>query len=338
MSRRRKAVAAGIALFALGVGAGATGSTFSAFSKTTSTPASSFSAAPDWTPPTVAASAIGKSTGGTPAGGKPRALKTNGTLYAYANVTDSGNPAAGIGAVTVDLTSVNGQSGVALTTTGGPWTVDGTTYNYRSAQLTATKAPGTFNVPLSASDGASNSTSGVTIPVTIDNTAPSASNVQTVNHSGGTAGKAEQADQIVFTFSEQIDPYSVIPSTSWNGASTNVVVQLNNGGGANDTVAIFNAANSTQINLGPVTGSAINLGGKNYSTSNITFGATRTPSTMVQNGTTIPVTLGTQSAAATTATAATAMTWTPSTAALDIAGNAMSATARAEQGGSDVEF
>jgi hypothetical protein len=332
--RRRKALATGIALFALGVGVGATGSTFSAFSSTTSTPTSSFSSAPDWTAPTVGAKAIGKATGGTPAGGKPGAVKTNGTFYAYANVSDSGNPSQGIGSVTVDLTSVNGQSAVALTTTGGPWTVDGTTYNYRSAQLTATKAPGTFNVPLTASDNDSNSTSGVTIPVTIDNTAPSASGVQTVNHSGGVAGKAEAGDQVVLTFSEQIDPYSVIPSTSWNGTTAaNVVVHLNNGGGANDNVTIFNAANSTQINLG-----SINLGGKNYSTSNITFGATGTASTMVQSGSTITITLGTQSAAATTATTATAMTWTPSISALDIAGNAMSATAKAETGGSDVEF
>src|SRR5689334_16433452 len=294
MPRRRKAIAAGIALFAVGLGVGATGSTFSAFSSTTSSATSSFSSAPDWTGPAISAKAIGKSTGGTPAGGMPGAVKTNGTFYAYANVTDSGNPAAGVGTVTVDLTNVNGQSAVTLSSTGGPWTVDGTTYNYRSAQLTATKAPGTFNVPLTASDGASNSTS-TTIPVTIDNTAPAASDVQTANHAGGTAGKAEQGDTVTFTFSEQIDPYSIIPSTSWNGTTAaNVVVQLKNGGGANDSLTVWNAANSAQINLG-----SIGLGGKNYNTSGatITFGATGTPSTMVQSGSSITITLGTQSAA-----------------------------------------
>lgn len=334
MPRRRKATAVGIALFAVGVGIGATGSTFSAFSNTTSSATNSFSSAADWTGPTVSAKAIGKSTGGTPAGGKPGAVKTNGTFYAYANVTDTGNPAAGMstGTVTVDLTNVNGQAGVTLSSTGGPWTVDGTTYNYRSAQLTATKAPGTFNVPLTASDGASNSTS-TTIPVTIDNTAPTASDIQTVNKTGGTAARAEQGDQIVFTFSEQIDPYSVIPSTSWNGTTAaNVVVHLDNGN-TSDTVTIFNAANSAALNLGTIT-----LGGKNYTTSNITFGGTGTASTMVQNGTTVTVTLGTQSAAATTATAATAMTWTPLASVLDIAGNAMSTVAKGETGASDVDF
>jgi hypothetical protein len=338
MRQRLSVALAGLLLLALGMGLGAVRGTFSAFSSATSN-AASFSSYPDWTAPTVTASTIGKTTGGTPAGGKPGGVKTGGTFRAYANATDSGNPAAGVGSVTADLTSVNGQSAVALTTTGGPWTVDGTTYSYRSAQLTVSGSPNNYNYPVSASDLASpaNTTAPApTFPVTIDNTAPSASDVQItdVAGAGGTVGRAELGDLITLTFSEQIDPYGVIPSTSWNGTTaTNVVVRLNNGGGANDTVTIWNAGNTAQTNLG-----SINLGGKNYSTANITFGATGTPSTMVQSGSTITITLGTQSAAATTASANTTMTWTPSTAAFDIAGNAMSATARTETGAADLEF
>jgi hypothetical protein len=335
MLRRRRVAAAVIAIFALGMGVGATGSTFSAFSGTTSN-SSSFSSAPDWTAPTVSASTIGKSSGGTPAGGRPGAVKTGGTYYAYASVSDSGNPAAGINTVTANLSGLtSGQTAAALTTAGGPWTVDGTTYNYRSALLTVTAGAGSLNYPVAAVDLASNSASP-SFPVTIDNTAPSASDVQITNATGGTAGLAELGDRITLTFSEPIDPYSIIPSTSWNGTATaNVVVRLLDGGTGNDSVQIWNSANSAQLNLG-----SINLASKNYNKSGatITYGATGTASTMVESGSAITITLGTQSAAASTVTTTGTSVWTPSSSAFDVAGNAMSTTARNETGAADVEF
>jgi hypothetical protein len=339
MPRRRKVIAGALVVFALGLVVGATGSTFSAFSGTTANP-TSFSSNPDWTAPTVTASKIGKATGGTPAGGRPGAVKTGGTYYAYANVTDSGNPASGVNTVTADLSGLSGstKSAQALTATGGPWTVDGTTYNYRTAStLTVTGAASSFNYPVTVVDKASPANSAQqSFPVTIDNTAPSASDVQLNNHTGGTAGKAEQSDTIVLTFSEPIDPYSIIPSTSWNGTTAaNVVVRLRDNGASSDTVEIWNAANSTQLNLG-----SINLARTSYNTSGstVTFGATGTASTMVASGSTITITLGAVTGTAGTAGSTGTSQWTPSSSAFDVAGNAMSTTARNESGTTDLEF
>ena len=56
------------------------------------------------------------------------------------------------------------------------------------------------------------------------------------------------------------------------------------------------------------------------------------------SGNTITITLGTQSAAATTAAATGTMSWTPSASATDPAGNATATTAVTESGTADKEF
>ena len=96
---------------------------------------------------------------------------------------------------------------------------------------------------------------------------------------------------------------------------------------------IFNSANTTQLPLG-----SVNLARNDYVTANRTFGATGTPSTMVRTGSTITVTLGTQSGAGTTAAATGTMAWTPQTTPYDRAGNAMTAPTATESGAADKEF
>src|SRR5207302_676835 len=102
-----------------------------------------------------------------------------------------------------------------------------------------------------------------------------------------------------------------------------------------DSVQIWNAANSAQLNLG-----SISLASRNYNTSGatITFGASGTASSMLQSGSTITITLGTQSAAAATVATNTSSIWTPSASVLDPAGNVMSTTARTELGAADADF
>ena len=58
----------------------------------------------------------------------------------------------------------------------------------------------------------------------VDNTAPTASTVQTANKAGGIAGRPEIGDTITFTFSEPIDPKSVL--SGWTGAATSAVVRI----------------------------------------------------------------------------------------------------------------
>jgi hypothetical protein len=322
MSRRRSiAVCVGVGLAVL-----TTGTAFALFVDTAPVTGNVFTTKTDWTPPTIGTSVIAKT-----AGGLTGYIKQGGTYYVYANVTDTGNPSGGISSVKANVSTLTtGQTAVTLSS--GSFTIGGTTYGYRSASITANAVltAGSYTYSITATDGGGNSATQSNLPVTVDNTAPSGSDVQTANKTGGTAGLAEIGDTVTFTFSEQIDPETVL--AGWTGTSTSVVVRLNNVAGS-DTLQIFNAANSTQLPLGTIT-----LGRTDYTSSNRTFGASGTASTMVQSGSAITVTLGTQSGAATTAAATGTMTWTPSASATDRAGNACSVVLATESGSADKEF
>ncbi len=51
--------------------------------------------------------------------------------------------------------------------------------------------------------------------VTLDNTVPTASDIQTANN-GSIVGRAETGDTITYTFSEAMDPSSIL--SGWTGA------------------------------------------------------------------------------------------------------------------------
>jgi hypothetical protein len=279
--------------------------------------------------PTVAGATIAKSSGG--AAGY---IKQGGTYYVYANVSGSGAPPAGVSSVKADVSAVTtGQTATSLSS--GSWTVGGQTYNYRTAQLTA-KTPlgaGSASFTVSLTDSASAKTT-TSYSVTVDNTTPTGSGIQSANAGGGTAGRAEAGDTITLTYNEQLDPDSLF--SDWDGSSMNVAVVLVDGGSsANDTIQVWDVPRVTQIPLG-----TIDLGRKDYLTSHSVdvFGYSGTPSTMVMNGSTITITLGTPSVTADTATGSGTMTWTPSASATDRAGNAASTSAVTENGSADKEF
>jgi hypothetical protein len=294
------------------------------FSSTTSNSANSFAAAADYRAPSVSTTVIAK-TIGYDAG----YVKQGGTYYVYANVSDTGNPASGTSTVTANVSAVTTGS-TAVTITSGSYSAQGTSYNYRSASLTATNplAAGAKSYSITSTDAAGNSRTQTAFPVTVDNTAPTASDVQTAN-GAATVAKPELGDTITYTFSEPIDAQSIL--AGWTGASTSVVVRINNA--TPDTLTVFNSANTTQLPLGTVS-----LGSANYVSANRTFGASGTASTMVRSGSTITVTLGTASGATLTETTNGTMTWTPSASSYDRAGNAGSTANATESGAADKEF
>ena len=222
------------------------------------------------TAPKVTASTIAKSAGGD--GGY---IKQGGTYYAYANVSGAGSPPAGLAGLRADLSAPR-RGDRQLAQSFGSYTVDGQSYNYRTAQQTAksvlTAGSKSYTVKLTDAGGTQTQSS---YSVTVDNTAPSAADVQAVNGAGSTAGKPELGDQLVLTYSEPIDASSVL--ASWSGPSTGVVVRLVNG--LTDSVQIWDAANTTQLPLG-----SIDLGRGDYTGATMTFGASGTPSTMVRSG------------------------------------------------------
>ena len=164
----------------------------------------------DNTAPTVAAVVANTTTN------EPGWLAQASGYRVYANVTElpSGSgSSSGVNAssITANVSSVTtGQTAVALTTSGCPCTIGGTTYAYRSAALTSNNplSAGSKSFTATASDnlGTSSTQSG---SVTIDSTAPTLSTLQMFDVDAD--GKV---DQVKATFNETLETYSA-PTTVW---------------------------------------------------------------------------------------------------------------------------
>lgn len=298
------------------------GVTYAAFFNATVNAGNSFSAAADWAAPSASASVIAKTTGYL-AG----FIRQGGTYYVYANVADSGNPPSGVATVTADVSAItSGQTAAPLAS--GAYSVQGVSYNYRSAGLTADNplAVGAKSYSLTLTDVDGNNATQSGFSVMVDNTVPAGADIQTANGST-TVGKAQTGDTVTFTYSEVMDPDSFL--AGWTGPATTVTVRLVNGGGGNDTLQVWDAANAVRLPFGTV-----NLGERGYVTASRNF----TNSSMLQVGAVITITLGTPSGATPTETDPGTMTWTPNATATDAAGNACSLALAAESGALDVEF
>jgi hypothetical protein len=276
----------------------------------------------DNTAPVVSAAVINKTLGD-----RPGFVKQGGTYFVYANANDTAGTTGThiVSTVTANVTNITtGSTAVALTTAGGPWTVGGVSYTYRSASMTATNpiAAGPKSFTVTATDVAGNTSAAFTGSVTVDNTVPTATTVQTTN--AGTISRIEAGDTITYTYGEAIDPNSIL--TLWTGASIAVTVRLNNN--ATDTITVFDSLNTTQVNVG-----SVNLARTDYTSFSRTI-----PSTMVMSGSTITITFGTPSGATTTAGGTATMVWSPSILATDLAGNACTATNANENGTLDRDF
>jgi hypothetical protein len=329
VSRRRKFLLAlgatvAIALVAIPVAV-------AAFGGRTANEGDIVTAAPDLTPPAITAKVVAKSLGGVTG-----YVRKGGGYYVYANVAaDTGNPASGLKAVKANPSEfTTGTTEAALTA--GTYTAEGVTYNYRSAELTANATvEGTKNYTVTATDNAGNAKT-VTGTGVVDNVVPTAANIGTTNVSGGTVGLAEQGDTVVFTFSEPIDPQSIL--AGWNGTSTPVVVRIVDNGllglaTGNDELFVYNSTNATALPFG-----AVNMGRGDYVAGllggQINFGASGTASTMVMSGNTVTITFGTYGAVGllvgrTTAAGTGTMIWTPpaTPTIYDRAGNVQSTAA-----------
>jgi hypothetical protein len=324
MASRRSAVALSLVFVALLASLSAGGGVWCSFSSKPSNAGNTITAAADFRAPTSSDRELGKALGGI--GGF---IRPGGTYNLYAQTADTGNPASGVSTVTGNLSSItSGQTAAALAA--GSFSFEAASYNRRSATLTAgsSLANGTYAYTLTLTDTAGNTKTESGYTVTVDGTAPTASSIQTTNKTGNVAGRPDVGDTVIFTFSEPVDPLAEVTSTS-------AVVRIDNNAAAsgNDRLTVYDAANSTILPLG-----SVDLGRNDYVTTSRTFGATGTASTAVLSGSTITVTLGTQSGAGTTAAGSGSLVWTPSNSLVDRAGNPMSTTARTETGSADKEF
>jgi hypothetical protein len=157
---------------------------------------------------------------------------------------------------------------------------------------------------------------------------PTATSIAAANKGGigTTAGKLGSGDTITFTFSESIDPASIL--SGWSGASTAVRVRFADAS-SNDTFTVQDSAGGTTVKLGTVTT------GGNYVTANANVTSTMARSA---DGRSVVVTLGTPTSVSTLAVGARNMSWALVAGPKDVAGNALVAPATRAETDSDVDF
>jgi hypothetical protein len=242
-------------------------------------------------------------------------------------LADPGSPLRGSVSLSATASDPAGVASVRIERgSGGAWTTICTdaTASYSCAWATTGVADGAYDLRAVAVDALGHSTTSAVVAArTVDNTAPGATDVQAAN--GGTAGRIDAGDVLTYSFSEPIAPASIL--AGWTGTATTVSVRVNNLS-SSDTLTVFNAANTIQLALGTVALKADH-----------TAAGARLVGTMTMSGSQVSITLGAVASGATRATSGTpAMTWTPSTAATDLAGNPAKATAVTETGTADRDF
>jgi hypothetical protein len=189
-------------------------------------------------------------------------------------------------------------------------------------------ADGIYELRMTATDSLGHPSVSASVFVTVDNTAPTATNVQSAN--GGTLERIDAGDTITFTWSEPMAPASIL--AGWAGGSTPIRARVNNVFTA-DTLDLYNSAGTTKLNVVAAT-QALRLQA-DWVTTTADFNAS-----MTMTGSSVTVTIGTliSGTPRTGVTTTANMLWNPSTLATDVVGNAASATLLTETGTLDRDF
>jgi hypothetical protein len=243
--------------------------------------------------------------------------------------------AAGLVRATVSLGATAADpAGVASVTfqssTGGGWTDLCTTSTapYTCAWNTAAAPDGYYTIRLRSVDGLGHTAySAAAGPWQVDNTRPAPADVQAVN-GAGTAGRIDAGDRLTFTWSEPIKPSTL--AAGFTGASLPVIVQVTDGG-ATDTLQLLDSTGTTALK---VAASAADVAlGADFVSATASWNAT-----LAQSGTAVTLTIGSLRGGTIRTAGAGTITWRASTAATDLAGNAVTGLLVSEQGNADVDF
>jgi hypothetical protein len=231
-------------------------------------------------------------------------------LSATVNVSATASDGGGLASVTIQRKLSSGSTWTTICTD--------TSSNYSCAWNTTGVADGNYDLRATAVDNAGRSTTSATVTARrVDNTDPTATNVQVANGSG-TSHKMDSGDTLTFTWSEQIAPSSIL--SGWNGSSTTVTVRVTDNGTA-DTLSIWDAANTTRLRITSGVQDLLLRADRTDSA------GARFTATAVQSGAGVTITLGAlQSGNSKTYTKTNAMAWTSSSFATDLAGNAVSSS------------
>ncbi|HET6999062.1 MAG TPA: hypothetical protein VFI03_10780 [Solirubrobacterales bacterium] len=292
-----------LSLAALAACALAVGFSVASFTDTSQNP-QTISAVADFLAPSAGTSVVAKSEGG--AAGYVRA---GGNYRVYAAVTDSGNPSSKTSSVKANLSALTAAQ-TAATLSSGSYTVDGVSYNYRSAQLKVDSgvSAGTKAYALTLADGAGNSRVQ-NFAAIVDNGPFAGSAFATANGSGNNSGEPEQGDTVTFTYNEAPEPESL--RSSWDGEAESVKVSISDSSG-NETLTV----GSTDLGSVALKGDYVDSG------KTVSFSS----SSMVLSGNSVVITLSSPSSSSNVNddSGNRAPVWSPSSSVYDRAGNACS--------------
>jgi hypothetical protein len=199
---------------------------------------------------------------------------------------------------------------------------------YLCTWATTGVADGAYDLRAKATDSLGHVSYATVSGRTVDNTAPAPADIQAGN-GGTTAGRMEPGDWLRLTWTETVNPTSLM--SSWDGTAIAISVKVLDGN-KKDSLEIDNAAGTTALNLAAASsGIALNA---DFVSADTVFDAT-----MVQSGASVTITLGARRSGAVKTAAAAAMSWTVNPATTDLAGNAVAANASVtETGASDLDF
>jgi len=250
------------------------------------------------------------------------ALTVNGTAASAAGTSSTANAASfTIGTRTANTDAASGLASSILTRqfatlTGSTCSSFGSATTIPGSPVQTGLATGCYLYTLTGTDNAGNTTViSTTVKLGVYVTALSLTN------GTGTAGRPDQGDQIVVTFSDQLDVSTLCSTWSGNGADQAIngdnqaTVSLNTGAGS-DTVTVSSSV--CTLNFG-----TLSLGSTAYTTATDTFaGAGANKSTIAWNWSAkqLTITLGQVTGAGQTTVATSIVTYTPSTSVLNISG------------------
>lgn len=188
---------------------------------------------------------------------------------------------------------------------------------------------GTYDLRAVVTDSEGRSTASPVIANRIvDNTAGKGTDIQTTN--GGTAGKIDAGDTVVYTFSEQMDLSSIY--SGWSGAATSGTLRVRGGFFSTDVLEVSGPAG---VRLGTVDLNADFALWLIDATSEVTITAATVTSDGVSR---TVVTMTVLNSSGLRVTDAANMVWNPSASVLDLAGNPTSTASVTESGALDLDF
>ena len=145
-------------------------------------------------------------------------LAQGASYRVYANATDAGS---GVSSLTADVSSLtSGQTALALAACTSSCTINGVTYGYKSASKTAATplAGGPISYTVSSIDKANNTATQSGFSVTIDNTAPVATQSVIANTTTGAIGWVKKSGTYV-VYANATDTASGVTSVTANVSS-----------------------------------------------------------------------------------------------------------------------